>query len=178
MTDSIIKGTGVSRANVEDFEVGDHLIWENGVEVIVNKNYSVRNAQTHRIVAPPPDNLQPITKETGNKFVQEWRLRCKEEFAEGMARGMNLPSGGAPEAWGKIGEKAVRILDKTETARGFAELASFVAKASGIFDAVADIEENENNRLASVAKGTAEGAISALLKHLKEKRDEDNVIDI
>jgi len=91
---------------------------------------SIRDWRGHPLPGTKiPNDGHEITHENARELQRARWEKSRAAFAQGMAQG--LKTAGPVEAWGKIAEKTVELLENAKSARGFADLARFAGEAGG-----------------------------------------------
>lgn len=135
-----------------------------GTEARLYENGDIRNDKGYMLV--PLQGKYTITKEDAATLARRKHEKMRENFAAGVVRGAFGPNdqGYQPgDAWEKVGEHAAKVFFKTDNARGLAVLGDFLAKKGGF---VATDREKQQENAANVARGVADGAVTALLRAL------------
>lgn len=101
----------------------------NGVAGWLYSDGSIRGESGH-MLAPLPGGADKITPANAGALNRRRYELSREAFAAGLAESM--VGGQAPiKAWQEVAKKAGDLLKKTESVRGYADLARFVGEAGG-----------------------------------------------
>lgn len=117
----------------------------NGVAGWLYSDGSVRGESGH-MLAPLPGGADKITPANArNLNLRRFEL-ARAEFAAGLAEGLGVNSNIPLTAWRAVAKKAGDLLKKTESVRGFSDLARFAGESGGFIPLARGRESDDSQQ--------------------------------